>query len=166
MAGVAAATSAQAAIFLADFTQEDEFQPLGNVGIGDGIAARGLIEGTSFDNRLVFNLTQTANLSVSSTWFAKSIFANSFDLVLSGSNVRVDDGDGDFNDTTETVSSILIAANLAPGIYELRATGDIFGQAGNYDYKVEVTPIPTAVALLGTALAGLAVVGIRRRKTG
>jgi hypothetical protein len=164
--GFAVASSADAAISVVDFTQEVEFRSLAaGVGLGDGIAARGLIEGASFDNTLAFNLTETANISVSSTWFGKSIFSNSFDLNLFAPDGTVtNDGTPQFNNVTETVSSILLATNLAPGIYALRAEGNVFGQAAKYDFAVEVTPIPTGVALLGTGLAGLAAVVLRRRK--
>ena len=163
--GMASLSNADAAIFEIDLDTATDSRTLGDVGLGDGVAVNALIEDESFSNTVAFLLTDTANISVSSTWFAKSIFANSFNLELFGPDGFIaNDGNPEFNTNTDTVSSILSAGGLAPGVYALVATGTVFGQAANYDYKVEVTPIPTAIALLGTGLAGLAVVGFRRRK--
>jgi hypothetical protein len=58
--------------------------------------------------------------------------------------------------------------NLAAGDYFFRITGsigdDVLGNAYRYRFEVSEVPLPPAVLLFATALAGMAVVGYRRRK--
>src|SRR5262245_36397146 len=54
--------------------------------------------------------------------------------------------------------------SLVAGNYDFRVSGTTLSGGGNYDLSVIATPLPGALALFGSALVGLGLLGRRRRK--
>ena len=89
-----------------------------------------------------------ANLTI--TWF--NSLNNPIDtlVITNGSGVVSNPG-----------ASLLVA--LAGGAYHILVTGTALSQGGFYNLNVATTPLPPALILFGTALAGLTWLGRRRR---
>jgi hypothetical protein len=56
-----------------------------------------------------------------------------------------------------------LALSLAAGLYHVKVTGLVATAGGSYGINVATTPIPPALLLFGSALAGLGFLGRRRR---
>src|SRR5262245_34774024 len=61
---------------------------------------------------------------------------------------------------TQVAPLSAVALSLATGVYYIQVVGT---QIGNYTLQVTATPLPPALILFGTALAGLGWLGRRRR---
>jgi hypothetical protein len=73
-------------------------------------------------------------------------------------SLNVTDGDGLL---TNPSASLFLA--LAAGTYHILVTGTALTAGGFYNLNVATTPLPPALILFGTALAGLTWLGRRRR---
>jgi len=60
--------------------------------------------------------------------------------------------------------TILSLALAGPGIYYLQVTGNVLQSGSSFEVAVATTPIPPALLLFGSALAGLGFLGRRSRR--
>jgi hypothetical protein len=167
-----AAGGASAAIYTIPFGGITGSQTIGTaLEVGDGVAVLGNIQNQpgAFTNEVTFTLAPEArSVKLAAAWFAIPPFGNSFDAKIEDSSgaVVADDTFLGF-DAPGVIRSVIEFAGLTGGeTYNLVLTGNITGEAANYDLKMGVTPIPAAALLLGPALGGLGLVAYRRRKVG
>jgi len=143
------------------------------VAVGDGIGVHGFIttQSTSYENKVTFTAgAGVTSIDSAAGWFGTAplntgVFGNTLTYTLLDSlgTVLATDVGPVFTGAPGTVSGSLSFAGLTPGN---KYTLDIFGTPRgtvNYDLKAVFTPIPSAVLLLGSALAGVGYLGYRRR---
>jgi hypothetical protein len=160
------AAQASAAVLPASFQNLTGSQTLpGSVNAGDLLAWSGLFadQAGSLTNEVAFKDGAT-NLDLSAAWFVKNntrLVGVNIDLLDSSNTVLATDT---FDGLSVGIarSSLTFAGLVAGQNYKLLITGNSITN-GNYDVKVDFTPIPAAASLMLTALGGLAIVRYRRR---
>lgn len=151
-----AANGASAAFVSVDLSGKTDSSALPALERADVGSITGMIErkNVSFAHDVVFRLEQVGTANVAG---AKVTVGDLVDIRNLGYQV--------LGITDLVMAPDLLVTSLMAGFdYTLRITGTTGGRlGGNYKVDIAITPVPAAVMLLGPALAGLGIAGLRRR---